>query len=41
MKAFMASVLAIVVISVGASFALNAWDWSSETTYQTEDVRLD
>ncbi len=40
MKAFLAALLAIVVISVGANAFLNSLDYSSANTYSTDAVRL-
>ncbi|MEL6978646.1 MAG: hypothetical protein AAGM38_08225 [Pseudomonadota bacterium] len=41
MKPFLASILAIVVISIGANYALTQLDWSSAETFSTSNVRLD
>lgn len=42
MKAFLAACLAIVVISLGANYALTtAIDMSSKGAYQSQNVRLD
>ncbi|MEL6746738.1 MAG: hypothetical protein AAGF32_01420 [Pseudomonadota bacterium] len=40
MKAFVFAALAVVVISVGANYALTSMDWSSANTYATDNVRL-
>jgi len=41
MKAFLASLLAILVISVGAAYALNSFDTSAAATYsEPGSVRL-
>ena len=39
MRAFIMAVIAIIVIAVGANFALTALDMSSERVYQTSSVR--
>ncbi len=42
MKAFLASLLAILVISIGAHYALEAFDTSAAATFSDpESVRLD
>ena len=40
MKAFVAAVVAIIVISVGAHYALDNMGFSSQDTYTMKDVRL-
>ena len=40
MKAFLAAVAALIVISVGASFGLGEAGFSAEEVYQSESVRL-
>ncbi len=42
MRAFLAAVVAAIVIAVAAAFALDALDWSSAQVYQSErgSVRL-
>ena len=40
MKAFLAAILFMVVVSVGADFALNEAGFSAEEVFKTENVRL-
>jgi hypothetical protein len=40
MKAFLAAVLAMAVIAVGAHYYLDSLGFSSAQTYKTGDVRL-
>jgi len=40
MKAFLAALVAIGVIAVGAHFYLDTLGFSSADTYKTKDVRL-
>lgn len=39
MKAFIASIIALVVIAVAAGFILDSRNQSAETTYTTESAR--
>lgn len=39
MKSFIASLVAIVIISVGAAVALGSLDWSSQRVYSSAFVR--
>ena len=41
MKAFLASAVAIAVISTGAYFYLNGMQWTAANTFQSDNVRLD
>lgn len=42
MKAFLAAIIAILVITIGAEFAFQTFDRSAATVYQAPDsVRLD
>jgi hypothetical protein len=40
MKAFLAALVAMAVIAVGVDFYLDTLEFSSATTYTTENVRL-
>ena len=40
MKAFLAAVLFMAVVAVGADFALQEAGFSAEETFKTENVRL-
>jgi len=40
MKAFIAAIVAMTVIAVGAHYALDHMGFSSEDTYKMKDVRL-
>lgn len=41
MKAFLAAITAMIVIAVGAHYALRALDMSSAAVFQSDAVRLD
>ena len=41
MKAFLASAIAIAVISVGSYYYLNGLGWTAAETFQSDNVRLD
>lgn len=40
MKAFFAAILAIAAIAAGSHFVLDSLDFSSASTFKSQDVRL-
>ena len=40
MKSFLASLIAIGAISVGAKYALDSYDWSSQGIYSSQNASI-